>query len=227
MEVLLKLILPVHRIRRWHYNLTPAESKFKTPMLDHQDKYMMKAQERMIADMDTDVDVTLKDVALDAKIDESADKEDNAVKRYQALKRKPQTKAQARKNMMIYLRNVAGFKMDYFKEMTYDDIRLIFEKNFNSNVAFLMKTKEQMDEENSRALKRLSESQDDKTAKKQKLDKELSLLVKRRYPLTRFTLDQMLNNVRLEVEKESEVSLELLSFGVDAAKEFKENMLSD
>nr|GEV20519.1 hypothetical protein [Tanacetum cinerariifolium] len=34
-------------------------------------------------------------------------KEDNAVKRYQALKRKPQTEAQARKNMMIYLRNAA------------------------------------------------------------------------------------------------------------------------
>nr|GEV12995.1 hypothetical protein [Tanacetum cinerariifolium] len=32
------------RIRRWHYNLTLAESKFKTPMLEHQDKYMMKAQ---------------------------------------------------------------------------------------------------------------------------------------------------------------------------------------
>nr|GEX07804.1 putative reverse transcriptase domain-containing protein [Tanacetum cinerariifolium] len=45
MEVLLKLILPVHRIRQWRYNLTPAESKFKTPsMLNHQDKYMMKAQ---------------------------------------------------------------------------------------------------------------------------------------------------------------------------------------
>nr|GEU58844.1 putative ribonuclease H-like domain-containing protein [Tanacetum cinerariifolium] len=43
---------------------------------------------------------------------------------------------------------------------------------FNSNVAFLMKIKEQMDEEDSRALKRLSESQDDKTAKKQKLDEE-------------------------------------------------------
>nr|GEX90919.1 hypothetical protein [Tanacetum cinerariifolium] len=61
------------------------------------------------------------------------EKEDNVVKRYQALKRKPQTKAQARKNMMIYLRNVAGFKMDYFKGMTYDDIRPIFEKKFNSN----------------------------------------------------------------------------------------------
>nr|GEZ07730.1 hypothetical protein [Tanacetum cinerariifolium] len=34
----------------------------------------------------------------------------------------------------------------------------------------------------------------------------------RRYSLTRFTLDQMLNNVRLEVEEESEVSLELLRF---------------
>nr|GEX88890.1 hypothetical protein [Tanacetum cinerariifolium] len=85
-------------------------------------------------------------------------KEDNAVKRYQALKRKPQTEAQANKNMMIYLRNVVGFKMDYFKGMTYDDIRPIFEKKFNSNVAFLLKTKKQIDEEYSIALKRLSES---------------------------------------------------------------------
>nr|GEW37484.1 hypothetical protein [Tanacetum cinerariifolium] len=46
-------------------------------------------------------------------------KEDKAVKRYQALKRKPQTEAQARNNMMLYLKNVAGFKMDYFKGITY------------------------------------------------------------------------------------------------------------
>nr|GFC10256.1 hypothetical protein [Tanacetum cinerariifolium] len=60
-------------------------------------------------------------------------KEDISVKRYQALKRKPQTEAQARKNMMVYLKNVVGFKMDYFKGMTYDDIRPIFEKHFDSN----------------------------------------------------------------------------------------------
>nr|GEW18625.1 hypothetical protein [Tanacetum cinerariifolium] len=41
---------------------------------------------------------------------------------------------------------------------------------------------------------------------------QLILLVERKYPLTRFTLDQMLNAVRLEVEEESEVSLELLRF---------------
>nr|GEU55608.1 hypothetical protein [Tanacetum cinerariifolium] len=85
-------------------------------------------------------------------------KEDPAVKRYQALKRKPQTEVQARKNMMIYLKNVAGFKMDYFKGMSYYDIRPIFEAMFNTNVAFLQKTKEHIDEEESRALKRINET---------------------------------------------------------------------
>nr|GEW86472.1 ribonuclease H-like domain-containing protein [Tanacetum cinerariifolium] len=98
-------------------------------------------------------------------------KEDNVVKRYQALKRKPQTKAQARKNMMIYLKNVASFKMDYFKRMSYDDIQ-------------------------------------------------------RKYPLTKFTLSQMINNVRLKVNEESKVSLEFLRFTrqqqqeVNAARHF-------
>nr|GEW65508.1 hypothetical protein [Tanacetum cinerariifolium]GEZ53063.1 hypothetical protein [Tanacetum cinerariifolium] len=103
-------------------------------------------------------------------------KEDNDVKRYQAMKRKPQTEAQARKNMMIHLKNVVGFKMDYFKEMSYDDIRPVFEKYFDSNVAFLQKTKEQLDEEDSIALKRLNESQEEKAAKKQKLDEEVEKL---------------------------------------------------
>nr|GEZ90490.1 hypothetical protein [Tanacetum cinerariifolium] len=41
---------------------------------------------------------------------------------------------------------------------------------------------------------------------------QLILLVERSYPLSRFTLDQMLNVVRLQVEEESEMSLELLRF---------------
>nr|GEZ26947.1 hypothetical protein [Tanacetum cinerariifolium] len=39
----------------------------------------------------------------------------DAVMKYQALKRKPLTKAQARKNMIIYLKNMDGYKMNYFK----------------------------------------------------------------------------------------------------------------
>nr|GEX09392.1 hypothetical protein [Tanacetum cinerariifolium] len=38
------------------------------------------------------------------------------------------------------------------------------------------------------------------------------LLVERRYPLMKFTLEQMLNVVRLQVEEESEMSLELIRF---------------
>nr|GEU60363.1 hypothetical protein [Tanacetum cinerariifolium] len=80
--------------------------------------------------------------------------------------------------MMIYLRNMAGFKMDYFKGMTYDDIRPIFKKKFNSNMAFLVKIKKQIEEEDSRALKRISESQEDKAAKKHKLDEKVRELRK-------------------------------------------------
>nr|GEU87533.1 retrovirus-related Pol polyprotein from transposon TNT 1-94 [Tanacetum cinerariifolium] len=239
------------------------------------------------------------------------EKQDNAVMRYQALKRKPQTETQARKNMMVYLINLVGFKMDFFKE-------------------------KELEEEASKQNKRESETSKEKAAKKQKLDEEVEelkthlqilpndeddvynkatplalkvpvvdyqihtehnkpyykiiradgthqlflsfisllrnfnkedlemlwqivqerfasshfsddfllnalktmfekpnvkdnmiLLVERRYTLTRFTLDQMLNNVRLEVEVESEVSLELLSFGVDAVEDFKEYTLRD
>nr|GEX94003.1 hypothetical protein [Tanacetum cinerariifolium] len=95
-------------------------------------------------------------------------KEDPAVKRYQALKRKPQTEAQARKNMMVYLKNVAGFKMDYFKGMSYDDIRPIIEAKFDSNMAFLQKIKEQIKEGESRALKRINETPEEKAAKRKK-----------------------------------------------------------
>nr|GEX36044.1 hypothetical protein [Tanacetum cinerariifolium] len=77
-------------------------------------------------------------------------KQDNAVLRYQALKKKPQIKAQAKKNMMY----------------------------FNSNVDFLEKSKEELEEEESRALKRKTESFDEKAVKKQKLDEEVEELKK-------------------------------------------------
>nr|GEU42276.1 putative ribonuclease H-like domain-containing protein [Tanacetum cinerariifolium] len=51
-------------------------------------------------------------------------KEDPTVNKYQVLKRMPQTEAQARKNMMIYLKNVVGFKMDYFKGI--DDLEALW-----------------------------------------------------------------------------------------------------
>nr|GEU84987.1 hypothetical protein [Tanacetum cinerariifolium] len=48
------------------------------------------------------------------------------------------------------------------------------------------------------------------------LTTQIILLVERRYPLSKFTLEQMLNVVRLQVEEQT------VSFGVDAAMELKE-----
>nr|GEV30199.1 hypothetical protein [Tanacetum cinerariifolium] len=69
-----------------------------------------------------------------------------------------------------------GILMDYFKVMSYNDICPIFEAKFNTNVAFLQKTKEQIEEEESRALKRLNETLAEKAAKRQKLDEEVEEL---------------------------------------------------
>nr|GEW08054.1 hypothetical protein [Tanacetum cinerariifolium] len=42
------------------------------------------------------------------------------IKKYQSTKRKPISIAQARKNMIVYLKNMAGYKMEHFRSMTYD-----------------------------------------------------------------------------------------------------------
>nr|GEY61869.1 hypothetical protein [Tanacetum cinerariifolium] len=88
------------------------------------------------------------------------ERQDNTVMRYQALKSKPVTEAHARKNLMVYLKNMAGFKMDFFRGMTYIEIRPIFEKHYNSIQAFLEKGEKEIKEEGSkRKMKVLSREQ--------------------------------------------------------------------
>nr|GEZ24406.1 hypothetical protein [Tanacetum cinerariifolium] len=52
------------------------------------------------------------------------------IRKYQNLKRKHVSIAQARKNMIIYLKNMAGYKMKHFRGMTYDKVRPIFEREY-------------------------------------------------------------------------------------------------
>nr|GEV32687.1 hypothetical protein [Tanacetum cinerariifolium] len=66
--------------------------------------------------------------------------------------------------------------MDSLKGMSYDDIRPIFEKHFNSIVGFLEKIEEELKEEASKVIKRKSKSSKKKAAKKQKLDEEVEKL---------------------------------------------------
>nr|GEX55488.1 hypothetical protein [Tanacetum cinerariifolium] len=68
----------------------------------------------------------------------------DAVMKYQALKRKPLTEAQERKTMIIYLKNMVGYKMNYFKGMTNSEIRPLFEKHYKYNQAFLEEVNEEV-----------------------------------------------------------------------------------
>nr|GEV75747.1 ribonuclease H-like domain-containing protein [Tanacetum cinerariifolium] len=66
----------------------------------------------------------------------------------------------------------AGFRLDYFKGMSYDDIRPIFEAKFNANMEFLLKSKEKIEEEANRALESINETPAQKAAKRRRLNKE-------------------------------------------------------
>nr|GEX39974.1 putative ribonuclease H-like domain-containing protein [Tanacetum cinerariifolium] len=124
-----------------------------------------------IAELDADEDLTLVDVdtvvGMDADThgrmeeDVTAVKEVNAaepsvfddeemqekhldnIKKYQSLKRKPISVDQARKIMIVYLKNMAGYKIQHFKGMNYDQVRPIFEREYNHVQTFLNSDKDE------------------------------------------------------------------------------------
>nr|GFC20347.1 hypothetical protein [Tanacetum cinerariifolium] len=82
------------------------------------------------------------------------------------------TESEARKNMMIYLKNTAGYKMGFFKGMSYDKICPIFQARFDANMRFLFKSREEMEEEDQEVLKSIHETPAQKAAKRRKLNEE-------------------------------------------------------
>ncbi|GJW48071.1 hypothetical protein Tco_0079717 [Tanacetum coccineum] len=72
----------------------------------------------------------------EAKTAKKIDWNDTSVIRYHTQKMKPKTVAQARRNMIKYLKNQGNYKIRDFKGMSYNDIRPIFEKvwDFNQNI---------------------------------------------------------------------------------------------
>nr|GEZ69458.1 glutamic acid-rich protein-like [Tanacetum cinerariifolium] len=59
---------------------------------------------------------------------------------------------------------------DKGKGKSYDDIRPIFEAQFNTNMEFLLKSKEQIEEEESKALESINETLAQKAAKRRRLN---------------------------------------------------------
>nr|GEU47480.1 hypothetical protein [Tanacetum cinerariifolium] len=84
-----------------------------------------------------------------AALDHVQSKEPQYIKRYHGIKKKPQSESEARKNMISYLKNTEGYKMEFFKGKT-----------------------EEMEKEDKEIIKSINETPAQKTAKRRKLSEE-------------------------------------------------------
>ncbi|GKG11244.1 hypothetical protein Tco_0342644, partial [Tanacetum coccineum] len=114
----------------------------------------------------------------EAKSTKKIDWNDHSVIRYHALKMKPKTIAQARRNMIKYLKNQGNYKITDFKGMSYNEIRPIFEKvwDFNQHIEPIdsehgnekMKSPEKIEEEDVDIQKEMKEVVKESGAKRKK-----------------------------------------------------------
>nr|GEZ37722.1 hypothetical protein [Tanacetum cinerariifolium] len=145
--------------------------------MKNKDQFKMDAEyaRKLQEEIDRDHDRFNKDVDWDAAMDHVNQKSSSNpqyIKRYQGMKKRPQTESEARKNMMIYLKNTTGYKMDFFKGMTYAQICPIFQARFDENIRFLFKSREEMEAKDQKIIKSINETPAQKAAKRRKLSEE-------------------------------------------------------
>ncbi|GJX01856.1 hypothetical protein Tco_0185769 [Tanacetum coccineum] len=100
----------------------------------------------------------------EAKATKEIDWNDPSVIRYHSLKMKPKSIAQARRNMIKYLKNQGNFKINDFKGMSYNEIRPIFEKLWDFNQKFVpmdadKESKKQKSPEKERSTEKIVEEE--------------------------------------------------------------------
>ncbi|GKB43579.1 hypothetical protein Tco_0888521 [Tanacetum coccineum] len=123
----------------------------------------------------------------EAKSTKKIDWNDPSVIRYHALKMKPKTIAQARRNMIKYLKNQGNYKISDFKGMSYNEIRPIFEKvwDFNQHIEPMehgsekMKSPEKIEEEDVDTQEEMKEVVKESGAKRKKSLPRKRRIVKR------------------------------------------------
>ncbi|GJZ80204.1 ribonuclease H-like domain-containing protein [Tanacetum coccineum] len=112
----------------------------------------------------------------EAKSSKKIDWNDPSVIRYHAQKMKPKTVAQARRNMVKYLKNQGNYKINDFKGMPYNEVRPIFEKvwDFNQHIEPMdhgsekMKSPEKIEKEDVDTHKKMKEVSKESGAKRKK-----------------------------------------------------------
>ncbi|GKC93078.1 hypothetical protein Tco_1158520 [Tanacetum coccineum] len=142
---------------------------------------------------------------------------------------KPKTIAQARRNMIKYLKNQGNFKISDFKGMSYNKIRLIFEKvwDFNQHIEPIdmehgsekMKSPEKMKKKmfkesgakikNHFLEKRTFKNKIGRSCWRSENSKAIHMLTEKKYPLSQEMISKMLKK-KLEVDHRSSQAFELL-----------------
>nr|GEY96412.1 hypothetical protein [Tanacetum cinerariifolium] len=131
-------------------------------------EYAKKLQE----ELDKEHEEAYKQIDWNAAFDHVQAKETQYIKRYHGFKKKPQFESEACKNMISYLKNTEGYKMEFFKGKTYDQILPIFQARFDANMKFLFKTREEMEKEDVEIIKSINETPAQKATKRRKLSEE-------------------------------------------------------
>nr|GEZ64964.1 hypothetical protein [Tanacetum cinerariifolium] len=108
-------------------------------------EYASKLQEKI----NKEHEEAYKNIDWNAALDHVQSKEPQYIKRYHGMKKKPQTESEAHKNMIFYVKNTEGYKMDFFKGK-----------------------KEEMEAEDEEIIKIINETPAQKAAKRRKLGEE-------------------------------------------------------
>nr|GFA63219.1 hypothetical protein [Tanacetum cinerariifolium] len=140
----------------------------KKDQIEMDAEYAKKLQE----ELEREHEEAYKQIDWNAAFDHVQAKETQYIKRYHGFKKKPQSESEARKNMISYLKNTEGYKMEFFKGKAYDQILLIFQARFDANMKFLFKIREEMEKEDEEIIKSINETPAQKAAKKRKLSEE-------------------------------------------------------
>nr|GEX25698.1 hypothetical protein [Tanacetum cinerariifolium] len=118
----------------------------KKDQIEMDTEYARKLQE----EINKEHEEAYKNIDWNAALDHVQSKEPQYIKRYHEMKKKPQTESEVCKNMIFYLKKTEGYKMDFFKG----------------------KSREEMEKEDEEIIKSINETPAQKAAKSRKLSEE-------------------------------------------------------
>nr|GEW45594.1 hypothetical protein [Tanacetum cinerariifolium] len=94
---------------------------------------------------DEEYDNKEENIDWNAVVEQIQERHLDNIRKYQSLKKKPVSIAQAKKNMIIYLKNMAGYKMEHLRGMAYDKVMPIFKRGYKK-VQMLFKPDKDVEE---------------------------------------------------------------------------------